>query len=62
MIVCVSGVYFVGDVVCMVKFGDVDVMVVGGIEFSIDLLLMVGFCRCIWVYYFYFYLFRVFLM
>lgn len=39
------GVYFIGDVFRFIVFGDVDVMVVGGVELCIYLLIFVGFGR-----------------
>lgn len=44
-IVCVVSVYVIGDVFRMICYGDVDVMVVGGVEFCIILFFMVGFCK-----------------
>lgn len=42
-IVCIMGLYNIGYVVCMIVYGDVDVMVVGGVEKVLMLLGMVGF-------------------
>lgn len=39
------GVYFIGDVFCFIVFGDVNVMIVGGVEFCIYFFIFVGFGR-----------------
>lgn len=41
VIVCILGVYNIGYVVCIIVYGDVDVMVVGGVE-KVSMLLGVG--------------------
>lgn len=41
VIVCIFGVYNIGYVVCIIVYGDVDVMVVGGVE-KVSMLLGVG--------------------
>lgn len=43
VIVCIIGVYNIGIVVRIIVYGDVDVMLVGGVEVFIILLGMVGF-------------------
>lgn len=46
VIVCLMGVYVIGDVVCLIKYGLVDVMVVGGVEVVICKIGIVGFNVC----------------
>lgn len=46
VMVCLMGVYVIGDVVWLIMLGDVDVMVVGGIESLICEIGVVGFNVC----------------
>lgn len=43
VMVCIIGLYNIGYVVCMIVYGDVDVMVVGGVEKVFILIGMGGF-------------------
>lgn len=43
VIVCIIGVYNIGIVVCIIVYGDVDVMLVGGVEVFIIFFGIVGF-------------------
>lgn len=44
VLVCVIFNYFIGIVMCMIQYGDVDVMVVGGVECGFLLIVLGGFC------------------
>lgn len=46
VMVCFMGVYVIGDVLCLIKNGDVDVMIVGGVEVVICEIGIVGFNVC----------------
>lgn len=44
VLVCVILNYLIGIVMCMIQYGDVDVMVVGGVECGLLLIVLGGFC------------------